>query len=77
MLYDAPTIHYCNLVGVLGDDSDVVRDQHHRHLQLPAEAIQKLEDLTLDGHVQRGRWLVGNEQARAADQSDCNTNALP
>jgi hypothetical protein len=43
-----------------------VRDEQHRKAQLPLQPLEQLEDLCLDHDVQRGRRLVGDDQARAA-----------
>ncbi len=39
-----------------------------RHAELVLQPLQQLEDLRLDGHVERGGRLVGDEQRRAAGE---------
>jgi hypothetical protein len=59
---DPPGVHDVDAVGDLGDDAEVVGDHDHRHPQLVAQALKQREDLRLDGHIQRGRRLVGDQQ---------------
>ena len=52
---------------VCGDDAEVVRHQDHAHAELGAQAQHQLQDLVLDGDVERGRRLVGEQEpGRAA-----------
>ena len=37
-------------------------DEQHRHVHLALQVLERLEDLRLDGDVERGRRLVGDEQ---------------
>ena len=56
-------VHDGHLVGVAGNDAEVVGDQDHRHPRVAPQPIEQVEDLALDGHVERGRGLVGDEQS--------------
>ena len=40
-------------------------------------ARQQIENLRLDGHVERGGRLVGDQQLRLAGQRDRDRNPLP
>ena len=60
-LDDLPRVHHGHAVAHLRDDADVVRDQHHRRPLLPLEALDDVEDLGLDRHVERRRRLVGEQ----------------
>ena len=42
---------------------EVVGDDDDGGVELALEVLQQVEDLRLDGHVERGRRLVGDEQA--------------
>ena len=61
-------VHHHDFFGHVGDDPEVVRDQQHRHLQLELQRLHQLQDLRLDGDVQRGGRLVGHQQRRTAHQ---------
>ncbi len=47
----------------LGDHAHVVGDQDQRHAALALQGEQQVEDLRLDGDVERGGRLVGDQQA--------------
>ncbi len=76
LLDDAAGIHHHHLVGHFGDDAQVVRDQDDRRASLLLQALHQVEDLGLDRHVQRGRRLVGDQQARLAGQRHRDHRAL-
>ena len=65
-LDDPARVHDEDLVGDLGDDAEVVRDQDHGRVELGAQAVEQLEDLRLDRHVERRRRLVGDQDVRVA-----------
>ena len=48
----------------LGHHAEVVGDEQHRDAELLPQAGQQLEDLRLDGDVERGGRLVRDQQAR-------------
>ena len=60
--------HHDHPVGDLGDHAHVVGDEHHRHADLVLQSLDQVEDLRLDRYVERGGWLVGDQQARPARQ---------
>ena len=62
MLDDPARVHDVRVVGALGDHAEVVRDQDDRHPQPVLQAVDEVEDLGLDGDVQRGGRLVGDQQ---------------
>ena len=76
-LDDAAGIHHQHAVGGLGDDAHVVRDDDDRHAELVAQVHQQVEHLRLDGHVERGRRLVGDQQLRPAGERHRDHHALP
>ena len=56
--------------------AEIVRDQQHRHVELGLKVAQQLQDLRLDGDVERRRRLVGDQQGGAADQRHGDHRAL-
>ena len=54
----APGVHDEHAVGDVGDDAEVVRDQHDRGAEPLADVAHQVEDPGLDRHVERGRRLV-------------------
>ena len=55
-------IHDLHAVGNLGDHAHVVRDEDDAHLHFVLQGVDERQDLRLDGHVERRRRLVGDEQ---------------
>ena len=53
-------------VGHLGDDAHVVGDEENGGAELRCKFAHQLEDLRLDGDVEGGRRLVGDQHLRAA-----------
>ena len=75
-LHHSPAIHHGNPVRGFRDQTEVVRDQHHRRAGAGADAGQHIQHLGLDGHVQRRGWLVGNQHIRIVRHGDCDHGAL-
>ena len=75
-LDDGATIHDHHPLHVLGDDAEIVRDQDHRHAALLDEIGDEVEDLALDGDVQRGGRLICDQQVRLAGECHGNRDAL-
>jgi hypothetical protein len=60
----------------LRDDAEVMRDQQHAHAALGLQPAQAVENLRLDGDVERRRRLIGNQQAWIAGQRDGDHHPL-
>ena len=63
LLDHARRIHHVHAVGIAGHDPQVVRDHHHRDAQVARQRLHQLQDLRLDGDVERGGRLVGDDRA--------------
>ena len=75
-LDDLAGIHHQHLVGDLGDDAEIVGDDQDRHAEPLLQVAQQVEDLGLDGDVERRRRLVGDQQRRLAGQRHGDHHAL-
>ncbi len=75
-LHHLSRVHHQHAVGDLRHHADIVRDEDHRHVRVPLQSADQVQDLRLNGHVQRGRRLVGDQQARAAGQCHRDHHAL-
>ena len=64
-LDDLAGIHHGDPVRDARDDAEVVRDQQERDAELALQIGEQPQDLRLDGDVERGRRLVGDQQRRA------------
>ena len=62
-------IHHDHALRGLGDDAHRVGDQHDRHAEARLHLAEQVEDLRLDGDVERGRRLVGDQQLRVAGRA--------
>ena len=77
VLDDLPGVHDDDVVAGLGDDAEIVRDEQQRHAELAAQPRQQLEDLRLDGDVERGGRLVGDDERGPAGERHRDHHALP
>ncbi len=59
---DLAEVHDRNAVTDLTDDTKIVRDEQQRQPQLLLQVLEKVQDLTLDGDVQTGHGLVGDQE---------------
>ncbi len=75
-LDDTAVIHHDDLFGDIGNDAEIVRDDEDRHVEFALQVAHQLEDLRLDGDVERRGRLVGDEQRRLADQRHGDHRAL-
>ena len=69
-------IHHHHLVGDVGDHAEVMGDHQQRHAELGLQVLDEAQDLRLDGDVERGGRLVGDQQRRPADQRHGDHGAL-
>ena len=76
LLHDLAGVHDGDPVGNLRDDPQVVRDQQDAHPVLGAQFVQQTEDLRLDGDIQRGRGLIGQQKIRIAGKRDRDDHTL-
>jgi hypothetical protein len=75
-LHDAPRIHDGNAVRHLDRHRDVVRDEDHGQTELALQLAQQQQDLHLDGGIERGGRLVGEQDARTTRQRERDHGAL-
>ena len=65
-LFDDPSrIHDRDLVGDLRGDAQIVRHENETHAEFPLQLAQEYQHLNLHRRVERGRRLVGQQQAAA------------
>ena len=68
-LDDAAGVHDEHTVGPFRDDPHVVGDEDDRHVEVPAESVEQVEDLGLNGDVEGRGGFVGDQELRGADQA--------
>ena len=76
LFHTVALVHDEHAVGHLSHHAHVVRDEHHRHVQLLLQCTDQLQDFGLDGHIQRRGRLIRNQQRRLARQRHRNHHAL-
>ena len=75
-LHDAAAIHDDDAVDRFGDDAEIMRDHHEAHARLGLDVLDELQDLRLDGDVERGGGFVGDQHRRLAGQRHRDHHAL-
>ncbi|KKN95133.1 hypothetical protein LCGC14_0182020, partial [marine sediment metagenome] len=63
--HQPPEIHHGHPVGQVAHHAQVVRDEQVGEAELLAQVLQKVDDLRLDGDVERGNRLVADDELRA------------
>ncbi len=64
-LLNLASVHDRDPIAHLGDDGEVVGDQQNRGVLLPRLHLEhQIQNLRLDGHVERRRRLVGDQEIR-------------
>src|SRR5690606_25927566 len=76
-VFDDPAgVHYHDLVGDGAHDRKVVRNEEIGEPEAVAQVGEEVEDLRLDGDVERGDRLVGNDQLGPDHECAGDGNAL-
>jgi hypothetical protein len=73
---DLAGIHHRDFVADLGDYAEIVGDQDDRRTARRLQFAHQIEDLRLQGHVERGGGLVRDQQPGIAGQRHRDHHAL-
>ena len=76
LFHDLAGVHHHDALRGLRHHAHLVGDQHHRHAEARLHVEQQVEDLRLDGDVERRGRLVGDQQLRPAGQRHGDHHAL-
>ena len=76
LLHDAPGVHDGDATAKLGGHAQVVGDQDDGSAMLLVDTAHQIQDLGLDGDIQGGGRLVGQQEGRAAHQADGDQGTL-
>src|SRR5687768_12964158 len=78
-LDDLAEVHHGHAVADMPDHREVVRDEQVRQVEFSLKIFQQVDDLRLNGHVQRGDRFVADDEFRLEGQRarDADTLALP
>ena len=69
-LYDVAGGHHGHPVGNVGHDAQVVGDHDDGQVVLGPQLLEQLQNLSLNGHIQRRSGFVGEEDVRVQGQRD-------
>ena len=75
--HHAAGVHDHDIVRHLRNDTEVMGDQHDGRIDLVLQAAEQVQNLRLDGHVQCGGRLIGNDELRRTSQCHCDHDTLP
>jgi FtsZ-binding cell division protein ZapB len=75
-LDDAAEVHDGHAVGDVLDDGEAVRDEEVGEVELALQVFQKVDDLRLHAHVERGDGLVGHDELRVQGERPRDADAL-
>ena len=76
LLGDACGIHDDDAVGIARDHAEIVGDDDERDVEFARQILHQFENLRLDGDVERGGGLVGDDELGIARESDRDHHAL-
>lgn len=76
IFYDFSGIHDGDVVGDVADDGEVVRDEDHSEIELVAEVEEEVEDLGLNGDVERGDRFVCDDELWLRGEGSGDGDAL-
>ena len=74
---DLGRIHHRDGVRRFGDDGQIVRNQQNAQAGVGLDFLEQVQDLRLDGDVEGGGRLVGDQQPRIAAQGHGDHDPLP
>ena len=75
-LHDMTAVHHRDAVADLRGHAQVVRHKHHGHAVFVLQLPQQLQDLSLDGHIQRRGRFIRQQQLGIGGQRDGDDHAL-
>ena len=76
-LHHLAEVHNADAVGEVLNDGQVVGDEEDGQAEFLPQLVQQVDNLGLNGHVQRGHGLVGNDQLRVHDDAAGYADPLP
>ena len=74
--HHAPAVHDGDAIGQPRDHADVVADEHHGHAEARLQIVEQVDDARLDGGIQPGGGLVGDQHFRLGGQRHGDHGAL-
>ncbi len=75
-LHHVAEVHHAHAVADVADDREVVRDEQVRQVELVLQVLEQVDDLRLDGHVQRRDRLIADDEVWLNCQRPGDADAL-
>ena len=76
-LNDVSGIHNINILGVAGDDAQVMGDDHKRSTEALDHIEHEFKELRLCGDIERRRGFIGDQHLRVAGKGHSDHDSLP
>src|SRR5260221_14642751 len=73
---EVAAVHDDDAIGAARHDTKVMGDEYDGGVEVAPQTGDELKNLRLDRHVERGGWLVGDQQLRIARERDSDHDAL-
>ena len=73
---DLSCVHHDHVIGHAGDDAEIVSDQDNAGARFAFERLYEFEYLSLNGDVESGCWLVGDQEFRFTRKRHRDHHAL-
>ena len=77
ILHQIAQIHNAHRVGDVLHHGQIVADEQVRQVVLLLDLLEQVDDLGLNGHVQRGHRLIADDEFRIQRQRPGNADTLP
>ena len=75
-LHHLAEVHNADTVGEVLNDAQVMGDEQNRQTQLLTQVVQQVDDLRLNGNIQSGDGLVGDQQLGVHDDRTGDADTL-
>jgi hypothetical protein len=76
LFHDLAVLHDGYPVGHLGDYGKIVRDEEHGELVRSAQIFEEIQNLGLNGDIEGGRGLIGDQKSGPVDERHGDQDAL-
>ena len=77
VFHHLPAIHHHHTVGDARNHAQIMGDPNDRHAKFLLQILHQLNNLCLNGHIQRCGGLIGDQKVGLTGQGDGNHDPLP
>ena len=76
-LDDFAQIHHSDAIADMPHHAEVMRDEEIGQVQLVLQLFHQVDHLLLNGDIEGGDWLIGDDEARLQSEGAGDADALP